>query len=148
MVSYGYENKTLGSLIFPLTDVIGRLIINCFPMQCVVRCKFFFIGCFLRTFYIAVFIQDPKIISQAPTQCGAAGGLKDHLILFSVSCVVIASSVCSLNTAVNSLAAPTKFVPLSDSIILGCPLPTLNLCTASRQASVSKLDSSHTKTNE
>ena len=147
MVSYGYENKALGSLIFPLTAVIGRLNINCFTMQSVVRCIIFSIGCPLRTFYIA-FFKTRKVFSQVLTQCGAAGGLKDHLILFSVSCVVIASSVSSLNAAVNSLAAPTKFVPLSDSIVLGCPLPTLNLCTASRQAAVSKLDSSHTKTNE
>ena len=77
---------------------------------------------------------------------GAAGRLKDHLIPFSASCLMIASSFSPLNVTLSSLAAATKFVPLSDSNASGCPLQDMNLFTASREAAVFKLSTSSKST--
>ena len=65
--------------------------------------------------------------SQLPPICEASGGLKDQLIFrCSKKCRSVLRPVVSVSASPNSRCAPTKLVPLSDTIFSGTPRLLIN----------------------
>lgn len=81
--------------------------------------------------------------SQRPPKFGARGGMKDRSIPRGVQCFMMASqeleSSNQVLTSAKYLAAPTKFVPLSEKMRAGAPRLAMNRSKASRKPSVDKL---------
>ena len=126
------------SLTSELTGVKGLAFNVCSTILIVVERTSSVTDLFPNTAYIA-FLQLLTNRSPTPPKWGAAGGLNFHLIPRWIRCSSIPSLFHAATYSANSLSAPTKFVPLSLTIVFGLPLRAINLIIALRQLSVSNL---------
>ena len=86
---------------------------------------------------IMTFLQLWPCLSQIPPKWGAPGGLNFQTIFFCANSLSIFALSHSFMNAFSSLAAPTRFVPLSLLMVFGQPRLAMNPVTAARHNSVS-----------
>ena len=121
-----------------LAGVIGRAFNVCSTRHIVVVNTSSVKDRFPRIDTIA-FLQHLTNLSQTPSKCGAPGGLNFQTMFFWAKPDVISSLFQELIYSFNSLADPTKFVPLSLIIVAGFPLLAINRLIATKHESVSRL---------
>ena len=127
-------SKTSGS---PLTLVSGLEFCICSTGHMVVDSTSS-VSVLFPTFAHKVFLQLITSRSHTLPKCGAPGGLNFHFICFWAKDWSMSDWFQAAIHSRVSLAVPTKFFPLSVTMILGFPLRTMNLVLATRHASDSK----------
>ena len=86
---------------------------------------------------IIAFLQLRTRRSHIPPKCGAPGGLKVYLIPFCAIDSSMFARFQAFTHSLISLAAPTKFVPLSLKVVSGLPLRAPKCVIAFTQVSAS-----------
>jgi hypothetical protein len=130
---------TGGSLGSDNIGVMGREFrMASISMTNVLRCSY--VKTSVPTMRIRWRLNDFTAASHRPPKWGELGGLKRHCIFLSVRKFCI-FSLCSFDwkrawSSFNSLLAPTKLVPLSESIVAQCPHRDINRRKAAMKASV------------
>ena len=122
-----------------ITAVRGRLLGNCSAMQNIVERFSSFNDSLPKILKIALLLDFTNDFHASP-KCGAAGGMEFRSISFCAKLRCISDWFKSLKTAFNSLAAPTKLLPLSEIFVFGFPFLAMNQWTASKQDCKTSID--------